>query len=113
MDLSRVEPQSSNHSRKHNHNHSHSRITSTPIVTTSVIITIVRAAHTYRMLHSLPGLVWDWVCWISARKLVEARAVVERLEGNLREVSLLGEERQGEGKADHKPHDWGSIILAH
>jgi len=41
------------------------------------------AAHTYRMLHSLPGLVWEWVCWISARKLVEARAVVERLEGNL------------------------------
>lgn len=38
------------------------------------------AAHTYRML---PGLVWEWVCWISARKLVEVRAVVERLEGNL------------------------------
>ena len=25
VDLSRVEPQSSNHSHKHNHNHSHSR----------------------------------------------------------------------------------------
>nr|XP_060146775.1 protein FAM246C-like [Globicephala melas] len=59
-------------------------MTTTAIVTTTVIITIRIAARTYRTLCSLPGLAWELVCGVSARELVEAMVVVERLEGKLK-----------------------------
>lgn len=59
-------------------------ITVTVIVTITVIITIMVAAHTYRTLYYwLSSLVWELICCVSARGLVEAMVVAEWLEMKL------------------------------